>query len=189
MPDDHAGYRTKPAIPLAEIDRARAAGLRFGCVLADAGCGLSASFRQALSERCLTWAVGIGPRQKVYPVDVSLIFPVAGRGRLRKNHVPDAKSVSAEKTLAAAPWRTLSWRRGTRRSGKKEARARHRSRPCQQSVRPSSRPSKGHRQHGARTATGGSVLRSCQSSARATRRARSPQALAERAALLAVLNL
>ncbi|CAH1656025.1 hypothetical protein CHELA40_11197 [Chelatococcus asaccharovorans] len=34
-------------------------------------------------------------------------------GRPRKNHVPDAKSVSAEKTLAAA-WRRLSWRRGTK---------------------------------------------------------------------------
>lgn len=114
VPDGHGGYRTKPEIALAEIDRARTAGLRFGCVLADAGYGLSAPFRQALSERGLTWAVGIGARQKVYPVDVALVFPVSGRGRPRKNHVPDAKSVSAEKTLAAAPWRTLSWRRGTK---------------------------------------------------------------------------
>lgn len=114
VPDDHGGYRTKPEIALAEIDRARTAGLRFGCVLADAGYGLSAPFRQALSERGLTWAVGVGGRQKVYPVDVALIFPVAGRGRPRKNHVPDAKSISAEKTLATAPWRTLSWRRGTK---------------------------------------------------------------------------
>ena len=101
VPDGHRGYRTKPEIALAEIDRARTAGLRFGCVLADAGYGLSAPFRQALSERGLTWAVGIGARQKVYPVDVALVFPVSGRGRPRKNHVPDAKSVSAEKTLAA----------------------------------------------------------------------------------------
>jgi len=114
VPDGHGDYRTKPEIALAEIDRARTAGLRFGCVLADAGYGLSAPFRQGLSERGLTWAVGIGARQKVYPVDVALIFPVAGRGRPRKNHVPDAKSVSAEKTLATAPWRTLSWRRGTK---------------------------------------------------------------------------
>ena len=114
VPDDHGGYRTKPEIALAEIDRARAAGLRFGCVLADAGYGLSAPFRQALSERGLNWAVGVGGRQKVYPIDVALVFPVAGRGRPRKNHVPDAKSVSAEKTLATAPWRTLSWRRGTK---------------------------------------------------------------------------
>jgi len=83
-------------------------------VLADAGYGLSVSFRQALSERGLTWAVGVGARQKVYPADVALVFPIAGRGRPRKNHVPDAKSLSAEKTLATAPWRRLSWRRGTK---------------------------------------------------------------------------
>ncbi len=114
VPDGHGGYRTKPEIALAEIDRARTAGLRFGCVLADAGYGVSAAFRQGLSARGLTWAVGIGARQKVYPLDVALVFPVSGRGRPRKNHVPDAMSVSAEKTLAAAPWRTLSWRRGTK---------------------------------------------------------------------------
>jgi SRSO17 transposase len=46
MPDGHGDYRTKPEIALAEIDRARTAGLRFGCVLADADYGLSAPFRQ-----------------------------------------------------------------------------------------------------------------------------------------------
>ena len=56
----------------------RTAGVRFGCVLADAGYGLSAPFRQALSERGLLWAVGIPRHQKVYPADVALIFPVAG---------------------------------------------------------------------------------------------------------------
>ena len=59
--------------------------MRFGCVLADAGYGLSASFRQALSERGLLWAVGIPRQQKVYPANVSLIFPVAdmaGRGNV-----------------------------------------------------------------------------------------------------------
>lgn len=115
VPDDRRAYLTKPQIALDEIDRVRAAGLRFGCVLADAGYGLSAPFRQALSERGLTWAVGVGARQKVYPVDVALVFPVIGRGRPRKNHVPDVKSLSAEKILATAPWRMLSWRRGTKR--------------------------------------------------------------------------
>ena len=114
VPEDLAAYRTKPEIALAEIDRVRAAGARFGCVLTDAGYGLSASFRQGLSERGLTWAVGIGARQKVHPIDVALVFPVSGRGRPYKNHVPGAKSVSAEKTLVTVPWHTLSWRRGTR---------------------------------------------------------------------------
>ena len=58
--------------------------------------------------------MGVGARQKVYPKDVALIFPLAGRGRPRKNHVPDVTSLSAEKTLASASWRSLSWRRGTK---------------------------------------------------------------------------
>ena len=51
--------QSKPEIALAEIDRVMAAGVRFGCVLADAGYGASAAFRHALSERGLRWAVGI----------------------------------------------------------------------------------------------------------------------------------
>lgn len=45
--------------------------------------GLSAPFRQALSDRDLLWAVGITRTRKVYPPDVAMIFPVAGRGRPR----------------------------------------------------------------------------------------------------------
>ena len=47
--DDHRLYKTKPKIALAEIDQVRAAGVCFGCVLANAGYGLSAPFRQGLS--------------------------------------------------------------------------------------------------------------------------------------------
>ena len=114
VPEDHSGYLTKPEIALTEIDRVCAAGLRFGCVLADAGYGLSASFRQGLSERGLVWAVGIPFKQKVYSVDVAMVFPVAGRGRPRKRHIPDVASISAQAMLEEAPWRMLSWRRGTK---------------------------------------------------------------------------
>ena len=120
VPEDLRPYRTKPEIALAEIDRVRAAGVRFGCVLADAGYGLSASFRRGLSERGLAWAVGIPFKQKVYPVDVSMTFPIASRGRPRKNAIPDVTSVSAQATLEAAKWRQVSWRRGTK--GKLSAR-------------------------------------------------------------------
>ena len=49
-----------------------------------------------------------------------MIFPVAGRGRPRKNHAPDVASVPAETMLATAAWRKLSWRRGVK--GEREAR-------------------------------------------------------------------
>ena len=114
VPDGHRAYRTKPGIALAEIDRVRAAGVRFGCVLADAGYGLSAPFRQGLSERGLAWAVGIPFKQKVYPADVAMIFPIAGRGRPRQRHIPDVKSITAQAMLERAQWHTVSWRRGTK---------------------------------------------------------------------------
>ena len=114
VPEDHRAFRTKPEMALAELDRLRAAGVSFGVVLADAGYGLSAPFRQGLSARGLAWAVGIPRHQKVYPADVALIFPVAGRGRPRQRHIPDQLSVAAEAMLARADWRIVSWRRGTK---------------------------------------------------------------------------
>ena len=75
---------------------------------------MGAEFRQALSARGLAWAVGIPRHQKVYPSDVELVFPVAGRGRPRKRHVPNVLSVSAEDMLAHAKWRTLAWCKGTK---------------------------------------------------------------------------
>lgn len=114
VPEHGRIYRTKPEIAIEEIDRLRAAGVRFGCVLADAGYGLSAPFRQALSDRGLSWAVGIPRTQKVYPSDVAMIFPVAGRGRPRKNYVPDVVSVPAQAMLESVRWCKLSWRRGVK---------------------------------------------------------------------------
>ena len=112
VPEEHWIPRTKPEIALEKIDRVRAAGVRFGCVLADAGYGRSAPFRQALSERGLSWAVGIPAKQKIYPADVEMIFPVAGRGRPRKRHIPDQISVAAETMLVGQSWRSVTWRRG-----------------------------------------------------------------------------
>src|SRR5476651_1292217 len=73
VPAEHQTARTKPEMALAEVDRIIAAGVRFGCVLADAGYGLSAPFRQGLTARSLAWAVGIPRHLKVYPADVQMI--------------------------------------------------------------------------------------------------------------------
>lgn len=120
VPVECRATRTKPEIALAEIDRVIAAGVRFGCVLPDAGYGLSAPFRQGLTTRRLAWAVGIPRHLKVYPVAVKLVWPVATRGRPRNRHIPDILSMPAEDMLADAEWQNVSWRNGTK--GRLEAR-------------------------------------------------------------------
>jgi SRSO17 transposase len=116
VPEACRAPRTKPETALCETDRVMAAGLTFGTVLADAGYGMSAPFRQGLSARGLTWAVGIPGRQKVYPADVGLTWPDAGRGRPRKNPLPAPLSRPAEAMPAEAAWTELSWRAGTKRA-------------------------------------------------------------------------
>lgn len=116
VPEAEVVARAKGEIALAELDRVRAAGVRFGCVLADAGYGTSAAFRHGLDERGLLWAVGIARNQKVYNADVQLVPPT---GRARKP-VPDQEPRAAEEVLATLPWRRVTWRRGTK--GKLQAR-------------------------------------------------------------------
>jgi SRSO17 transposase len=124
VPVEYRTARTKPEVALAEIDRVIAAGMRFGCVLADAGYGSSARFRQGLTARKLSWAVGIPRHLKVYPADVLMTRPVTPRGRPRRGRprqrIPDTLSLAAEDVLATAKWRNISWRTGTK--GKLRAR-------------------------------------------------------------------
>jgi SRSO17 transposase len=76
--------------------------------------------RLGITDRKLAWAVGIPRHLKVYPADVQMIWPVAGRGRPRKRHIPDSLSIPAEDMLAKATWQNISWRTGTK--GKLKAR-------------------------------------------------------------------
>jgi SRSO17 transposase len=110
VPDQAVIARSKGAIALAEVDRLRAAGVRFGLVLADAGYGASAVFRHGLDARGLRWAVGIPRTQKVYDRAVRLIPPT---GRKRRP-VPDQEPQTAEAALAGQRWRRVSWRGGTK---------------------------------------------------------------------------
>jgi SRSO17 transposase len=110
--------RPKWQIALDELDRVRAVGASFGCVLTDAEYGKAADFRHGLSDQALTWAVGILPNQKVYPADVVIApAPIRATGRRPKHPVPSVKSQSAEALFATLPdqkWRSISWRRGTK---------------------------------------------------------------------------
>ena len=104
VPAEHRTARTKPEIALAEIDHMIAARVHFGCVLADAGYGLSAPFRQGLTARGLAWAVGIPRHLKVYPVGVRLIslMGFAGFTRTPTSARPGTFSLSSSSRLTAS---------------------------------------------------------------------------------------
>lgn len=109
-------FATKGSIALEQLDVARAAGVRFGMVLADAGYGTSAAFRASLTARGLLWAVGVLPGQKVYPNDVT-VSAVPKPGRPPKHPRPSAPSAAAKDLIEALgphALRRCTWRHGTK---------------------------------------------------------------------------
>jgi SRSO17 transposase len=114
VPDAARIAQSKPQIALAEIDRLMAAGARFGCVLADAGYGSGAPFRQGLNARGLTWAVGVPRTPKVFTTGVGLLFPRASRGKPRLHAVPSETARDAADVLTERAWRRVTWRQGTK---------------------------------------------------------------------------
>jgi SRSO17 transposase len=114
---DMINYRPKWQIALDEIDRVREAGVRFGCVLADAGYGVCAEFRQGLSERGLHWAVGILSTNNMYGVNVSSLVPTktTKMGAPRTSPQASEAPLSAERFIAKhGRFRKVTWREGTK---------------------------------------------------------------------------
>src|SRR4030095_4163871 len=75
---------------------------------------MGAAFRQGLSARGLTWAVGILKTQNVYAPTVELHWPTAPTGRPRRHPVSSEAPRAAEAVLASANWHRISWRQGTK---------------------------------------------------------------------------
>jgi len=115
---DGIDHRPKWQIALDEIDRLRAAGVSFGDVLADAGFGNVRDFRNGLTERRLTWAVGIQSTTAVYPIDVQARLPrrkASGRPCIHPR--PSQKQATAKAliaTLGSRAFRSITWRTGTK---------------------------------------------------------------------------
>jgi SRSO17 transposase len=113
-------FRTKPAIALAQIRAAQAAGVPAGVVLADAGYGQDSGFRGELSALALSYVVGIQKPTTVWAPGTGPLpaKPWSGRGRrprrLRRDaeHQPLAVEALA-RALPTSAWQTVSWREGT----------------------------------------------------------------------------
>jgi SRSO17 transposase len=115
IPED-LKHRPKWRIALEEIDRVMVQGARFGAVVADAGYGTCGPFRDGLSARGLSWAVGVLSNLQVYRADVHVrAARDTHRGRPPKHPVATSARMSAQALIAALPkraWRTITWRRG-----------------------------------------------------------------------------
>jgi SRSO17 transposase len=111
---EHPLGSTKWEIALREIDDLTGS-VQFGMVLADAGYGVNAKFRRALTARGLRWSVGTVRTQRVYPAHVHLIpIPKHVRGRPQKYPVPSEDAETLETVLRREPWRRVMWRHGTK---------------------------------------------------------------------------
>lgn len=109
-------YRPKWRIALDEITRLQAVGVRFGCVLADAGYGVCAEFRRGLDQLGLEWAVGILSTQNMYSEDVKLSMPErSGAGRPRIHPKVSESPCAAERFIEEyGKFRQVVWRTGTK---------------------------------------------------------------------------
>lgn len=116
---ENVAFRPKWKIALDEVKRVIDAGVRFGDVLADAGYGACAAFRQGLTGLGLTWAVGISPDQHAYALPVRLRSPRAqsvakGRPKTRPSVSLEPHAVK-RLTACYAKFETVTWRQGTKK--------------------------------------------------------------------------
>jgi len=114
-------FQTKPAIALAQIEAAVAAGLPKGVVLADAGYGADMKFQARLAELGLDFIVGVQPRAKIWTDGRQPLPPEpwSGKGRPPTNLRRDKEHPAVEAkawamTLPTETWHDVTWREGTK---------------------------------------------------------------------------
>ena len=114
-------FRKKWEIALGQIDRVCEAGIDVRCVVADAGYGDGAEFRDGLAERGLFYVVAIKGTSKAFDKPPRFVTPrQTGEGRPR-TRASLAKSSRKPKTVQqiakAVPeteWQTVDWRKGSK---------------------------------------------------------------------------
>ena len=116
---DEIGFLTKPEISLGQIRSALADGIAPGVVLADAGYGNSADFRDGLDDLGLAFVVGVMGKSTVWPPGMKPTVPAGtGRGRVPKRlrrGGDDAPTVQVQALVGRLPaeaWQSVTWREG-----------------------------------------------------------------------------
>jgi SRSO17 transposase len=114
-------FQTKGAIALAEIDELLSEEVPLAPVVTDAGYGASTEFRDALTDRGLSYVVGILPDTSVWPPGREPLPPISwtGRGRPPKllRRADNQQPVLARTLIEGLPrkaWKVVRWREGTK---------------------------------------------------------------------------
>jgi SRSO17 transposase len=116
------GYRSKAGLALEAIDQALAWGLPPLPVLADSAYGNDFSFRQALRERHLQYAVQVEPTTVVWRDDPNLPVPAPKKNKVgRPRRYPSLEALERPESLEevaqklpVSAWRRVRWRQGSR---------------------------------------------------------------------------
>ena len=111
-------FATKTAIALAQLEALLDAGAPRYCVLADAGYGVDAAFRNRLDELGLPYVVGITSAVVVWPPGIEPLERYRGRGRppempRRTARLKPLNVKALAQQLPASAFQTVSWREGT----------------------------------------------------------------------------
>lgn len=119
---EEVAFQTKPQIALAQIRRARERGVPAGVVLADAGYGNDAKFREQLTEWQLPYVAGIQSTVTVWkPGEQPKPAPKGkGMGRPPKllQRDPEHRPVTVKELALSLPedaWKDISWRQGVKK--------------------------------------------------------------------------
>jgi SRSO17 transposase len=104
-------------LALEIIDQIRSWDLPDRVVLADAGYGESTEFREALEQRQLRYAVGVGPQVGVWlkPPKLQKLKPKSKGRPPSAWHYGDQRPLAVKAAaLKAKGWRTIRWREGSK---------------------------------------------------------------------------
>jgi SRSO17 transposase len=110
-------FQTKPELALALVAQARAWGVPFARVVADAGYGDNPTFLQGLDDRQVAYVVGVSSTFGVRLPDevrtAALVRPSRPRGRGQPKKPRPAPLAEARVVLALLPedrWQSITWR-------------------------------------------------------------------------------
>ena len=115
-------FQTKWSLAIRLLDDLLAEDLPRAPVVADAGYGSTTAFREALTARGLSYAVGVTAETSVWPPGQTPLPPRRrgsgpGRPPRRVRRTPEHQPVSLADLAASLPktaWQTVRWREGSR---------------------------------------------------------------------------